>query len=246
MKRLKLWWQVFRARRQQHLPCTTTPYRAELERVQRRYALLILLLVGAIGWYAYKYAQARHSAEQLVSVVVASTDLKAPHQLEASDLRTLEIPQQLQPAGTWTETKDLVGQTLLRSVVAQEILLPADVHPELDSKSISAKFTEAFAFSLGEDWLVAKLPNVRPGDMVDILASNPKGRLAETTPVAEGLKVLAVPSRSGRKSLVVNATQTEAQALLFARGLRLPMQVLVHSALPPEEILIEPNPEPNE
>ncbi len=242
MKTLTQWWQTIRARRRQRLPFTTTPYRAELERVQRRWLILLLLLTGALGWYSYQYVQAHQAAEVMVSVVVATADVAAPHELTAEDLTTFKIPQRLVPAGVWTEPAELVGQTLLRSVVANEILVAADVHPDLDPKSISAKFEEAFAFSVGEDWLVAKLPNLRSGDTVDILASNPKGRITDTTPVAEGLKVLAVETRSGRKQLVVNVTEVEAQALLFARGLRLPMQVLVHSALPPASPL-EPNPD---
>lgn len=230
---LKTKWQQWRARKAQPLPYTMTPYRAELERLQRRWVILLIGLLGLLGWYAYQYTQARAEAEKLQPVLVAQVNLVAPVKLSQSDLRVISVPQKFLPQGTWAQPTDLVGQTLRRDVVANEIILPADVQPKLDPKSISAKFEEAFAFTVGEDWLVAKLPGLRPGDQVDILASNPEVGTDATTLIAQQLTVLAVQSAGGRKNLVLNVTAPEAQALLYARSLRLPMQILVHSAISP-------------
>jgi hypothetical protein len=110
----------------------------------------------------------------------------------------------------------------------------ADIAKNQDPNSITAQFEENFAFTMGEDWLVAKLPSLSRGDLVDVLVTNPKLVTDNTTTVASGLRVLTVEAKSGRKNLVLNLNSEQAQALLFSRGLRLPMQVLVHSAKAPE------------
>lgn len=226
---LKQLWHSWRAQKANPLPYVTTPYRAALEKIQRRYVVLFLMLFLMFSYYAYRYTQHKTEVEALVPVVVATGSLDFPHRLTGDDLGIIVLPQKWVPVGSWSDTSELIGQTLLRSLEPYEVVVKADVHPDLDPKSVTAKFNEAFAFTIGEDWLVAKLPSLKDGDTIDVLATNPEAGLASTLPVASGLKIISVTAVGGRKNLVVKVTQAQAQALLFTRGLRLPMQVLTHN-----------------
>lgn len=232
---LKNYWHHFKQRRLQKLPLVTTPYRAELERKQKQYFIGFVLLLIFLGWYSYRYIQ--HQALQIkpVKVVAAKTDLAAPHKLSFTDLKVIEMPQKWVPISTWQDPSALVGQTLRRRLEANEVIVVADVQKHLDPNSITAQFKENLAFALGEDWLSAKLPNLKKTDKIDVLAANPKAGLEGTTTVASSLTVVAVEKSGGRKNLVLNVTPQQAQSLLFTRSLRLPMQVVIHSAHTQEE-----------
>lgn len=240
MNQLKHHWQQLKARYTRPLPVVHTPYRAALERAQRQYFLAFLLLLLLFGYYAYRYTQHQATQNQLVEVVVAKTDLAAPKTLEPSDLSLIQLPQKWVPTSAQTSVETLRGKTLRRSLEANEVLVKLDTQDDLNPDSVSAQFDQAFAFTLGEDWLVAKLPNLKPGDTVDILATNPEANTEATTVVAAALRVITLDKAGARKNLVINTTAEQAQALLFTRGLRLPMQVITHSAIAGPSV---PNPE---
>jgi len=237
---LKQQWQQYWAQRKNPLPQVTTPYRAELERLQKRWAIGLLLSLILLGWYAYQYTQSQAAKQAPVMVVAAQTNLAYPHTLSVPDLTLVEVPQRWVTATSWNRKEDLVGKTLRRNKEAFEVFTAEDVQADLNPKSVSAKFEEAFAFTIGEDWLAAKLPNLKGQDRVDILTANPEAGLEATVNVASNIKVVTVERSGGRKNLVVNVTQKQAQALLFSRSLRLPMQVLIHSShnLQPNDTII--------
>lgn len=216
-------------RHQKALPVVATPYNQALKRTQRQYFWALGLVFVGLAYYSYHYSQQRLEREKLVPVVVAATGAPLGKKLASTDLSLREWPQSQIPVGYFAEKKNLVGQTLIQHVAANEAVVRLDVSVDQDPDSITAQFNAGQAFALGEDWLVSKLPPLGAGDRVDVLATNPKATDNLTTIVASNLEVIAVPSHNGRKNLVLSVTATEAEALLSSRGLRLPMQVLVHN-----------------
>lgn len=222
------------------LPVVTTPYRLALEKTQRRYALLLVVTLAALGYYSYVYTVNKTAIETLVPVVVAKQDLSYPRILTMDDLTLIDVPQKWVPAGATPDPKNYEGKTLLRDLVAFEPILPAAVSSSQDPDSITAEFKRDFAFVVGEEWLVSKIPNLAAGDRVDVLASNPKAQEASVITVAQAVPVLKVSTEGGRRLLVLNTTPEQAASLLQSRGLRLPMQILIHSNRSPEPALIKP------
>lgn len=226
LARFKIWRQA----QENPLLVVTTPYRLALEKTQRQYALFLICVLLGIGYYSYIYIQNQAQSNRLVSLASAKKDLNYPHVLTAEDLAWVEVPLKWAPQGSYKNVADLLGKTLRRDVVKNEVLVLADVVQKQDPNSITAQFTEGFAFSVGEDWLVSKLPSLSRGDLVDVLVTNPKLNTDSTLKIAESLSVIEVENIGGRKNLVLQVTPAQAESLLFSRGLRLPMQVLVYSA----------------
>ncbi|NCP66871.1 hypothetical protein GW756_01020 [bacterium] len=212
------------------LPMVMTPYRAALEKTQKQYFVGLVLLLCALGYYSYFYIDSQANAQKLSPRLSAKTDLIYPHVLTSEDLIFTKIPNKWLPEGSFENAEFLVGKTLVRSIVKNEVLVAADIALQQDPNSITAQFKEDFAFTIGEDWLVSKLPGLSKGDLIDVLVTNPKLSNDSTITIASGLKVIKVDLANGRKNLVLNVTTQQAQGLLFSRGLRLPMQILIHSA----------------
>jgi Flp pilus assembly protein CpaB len=215
------------------LPVVSLPYNVALKKQQERWLITFILLIAITAYYAYVYLQQQRVNQELLTVLVFSEDLDRPVVLTPEHLTTQTFSRFKLPSGTFaTETKaSLVGQTLVRDVLANEIVLPHHVQSKLDPESVSAQFENAFGFTMDESWFQAKLPNLKAGDVIDILVSNPEGDLDATITVAQGLEVVTVQRSNQKKTLIVNVTDAQAKQVLFARGLRLPMQVLLHSAL---------------
>ncbi len=223
------------------LPVVTTPYRLALEQTQERYALLLIVTLIALGYYSYVYTLNKTAAETLVPIVVAKQDLTYPRILTVNDLTLLEVPAKWRPKGATQDLKNAVGKTLLRDLVAFEFLLPSALSSSQDPDSITAEFKRDFAFVIGEEWLVSKIPSLAAGDRVDVLASNPKALEESVITVAQAIPVLKVSTEGGRRLLVLNTTPEQAASLLQSRGLRLPMQILIHSNRPLQNAFIKSN-----
>lgn len=223
------------------LPAVTLPYNVALKKQQERWLITFILLIAATGYYAYVYLEQQRINKELVPVLVFTQDLERPVALTADHLTTQTFSRFQLPQGFYDpETKEsLLGQTLIRNAIANEILLPHHVQSKLNPDSISAQFENAFAFTMDEDWFQAKLPTLKGGDIIDLLVSNPESDLEATITVAQGLEVVAVQKLNSKKTLIVKVTDPQAKQILFARGLRLPMQVLLHSALKKPSVSLE-------
>lgn len=215
------------------LPVVTLPYNVALKKQQERWLITFILLIAATGYYAYMYLEQQRTNKELVKVLVFTQDLERPVALMENHLTTQTFSRFQLPQGVYApENKEsIVGQTLVRNVVANEILLPHHIQSKLNPDSVSAKFEDDFAFTMDEAWFQAKLPTLKAGDIIDVLVSNPEGDLESTITVAQSLEVVAVQKLNSKKTLIVKLTDSQAKQILFAHGLRLPMQVLLHSAL---------------
>ena len=222
-------YQRFKA---QPLPMVTMPYRAALEKTQRQYVFVLILTLIILGYYSYHYFQAQAKAEKSFKVAVASGDLALWHVVKDTDVTLIDLPHKWRPPSAFSSSEAVVGQTLIQVVSAQEIIVQADVSKLQNPDSITAQFSDDFAFTVGEDWFVSKLPALVSGDRINVIAMNPKSEAGGSLTVANNLEVIEQKSLSGRKNLVLKVTPEEANNLLASRGLRLPMQVLVHSRLP--------------
>ena len=215
------------------LPSISSPYNQAVKKQQETLLFSLIIALSIAGFYSYFYVQNQIKAENKVKVIVIAQDLEAPHTLTESDLSHAWIPRALLPQGYFLDTKrsEAIGRTLTLPVKAQQVLLSHFTESGMNPNSISAQFEQWFALSMDEDWFVAKLPNLKANDRIDLVVSNPNGNLEETTVLARNLKVIAIRTIGNKRSLIINTTEEEARAILFSRGLKLPMQVLVHSAI---------------
>jgi len=217
------------------LPTLSSPYNQAVRRQQSALALTLLITILIAGIYTYFYAKKQTEARSLQSVIVVAQDITAPKILENSDLKIAKIPQSLLPENALRigEKEHLIGQTAIEDLEAKQILLPSDLRPNLDPDSISAQFNSDFALSMDEDWFAAKFPSLEVNDQVDLIVTNPRDQLESTTVIARNLTVIQIDQIKNKRQLVLNTTEDQAKAILFAHGLKIPMQLLIHSAIKP-------------
>lgn len=235
----------FKKRKASPLPFVHLPHHYAIKKTQERWFFSFLILLAFSIWYTYQYSQFKVEQNALVSAIVMKQDLSAPIKITAEHLVSIKFSKKLLPENFFEKTEDLVGKTLVHNVVKNQIVLPHDIHFESDPDSISAQFEDLFAFSIDESWLSSRLPEIRKNDKIDVVVSNPKNIKDQSATVAKQVKVLDVQEgKDKKKTLIVNITKEEAQAILFSQGLRLPMQILVYSSIAPNEPLAETVAEP--
>lgn len=225
---------IFKPKNQElPLPLITLPYDKIIKKQQKKFLLTFLIFLAFSTFYTYFFIQEKIKNEQLITILAFSENLKFPKEIKKTDTKKIQIQQKNLPENIIKNFKEIEGKTLIQNVVKNEILLPHHFQKAINPDSISSKFTESFAFSLEENWLESDLPQIYKNDRIDILVSNNKKGISETLSIVTNLEVIEVQKNNrGKQILVINCTEKEAQSILFSRGLRLPMQVLIHSSLP--------------
>ena len=150
--------------------------------------LLPLLLAGIVFVIALVLIQ----PESTVTLVIASRDLPAGHQIVAADLATQEFPKSLAPAGAYEDPTLLVGQVLSVARSSGDILYPANMGGE---KMVLNPDERAVAIEVADSAGLAGL--LQPGDRVGVTAvifdtSAGAGRGAFSKTVLTGLRVLYI------------------------------------------------------
>lgn len=230
---MKKLFNYFRKRKKKKLPLPSIslPYNREIKKQQEKFLLSFLLFLILSGVYTYLYTQEKIRQNQLRTVLVFNENIVSPKIIEATDIKKIKIPQKYIPAGAFDDFEKIEGLTLIRDGMEKEILLAHNFKENINPSSISAQFSESFALTINEDWFESSFPNLHKNDHIDILVSNPKQGISNTVSIAQNLKVLEIQKeKKGQGLLILNVSETEAQVILFSRGLRLPMQLLVRPA----------------
>lgn len=158
--------------------------------------------------------EARASAAgDLRPAVVAVAHLPRGSRIEATGIRTAEVPAALLPAGALTAAPQAVGATLTSDVAEGEILTEARLARAGPVAALVPKGFRAISVT------VAMAPGLlAPGDRVDVLAVAPGRPFAET--LAEGVEVLAVREAAVAEASVATVLLlvTPEQAASLAAG----------------------------
>ncbi|MCK5460692.1 hypothetical protein KAI58_01790 [Candidatus Gracilibacteria bacterium] len=220
-----------RSKKKLPLPTITLPYNREIKKQQNKFLLSFVLFLILSGFYTYLYTQEKIRQNQLKTVLVFKENIEAPQIIKETNIKRIKMPQKHLPIGYFDSFEKIEGLTLIRDGVEKEILLSHNFQEETNPSSISARFSESFALTINEDWFESSFPQIHKNDRIDILVSNPKQSLSNTISIAQNLKVLDIQKeKNGQSFLVLNTSETEAQTILFSRGLHLPMQLLIRPA----------------
>jgi len=184
-------------------------------------------------FYSYYSAQQKIIANELVHVWVAKKTISPPVKITGEQLAAKFFPRKNLPVEFLTTKEVVIGKTLIGRVLENQVLLPHHFAELVDENSISTKFQNLFALTMDESWFEAKLPELVKNDIIDILITNPKRGIKETVLIAQSLPIIEtqLDPKSNKKTLVVNTSADAARAILFVRGARLPMHILVHSSV---------------
>lgn len=190
-----------------------------------------LVAVVGVAWWMASFADRR----ELLPVVAAAHDLSAPRVLVADDLRMVRVAREALPETALTKRDELIGQTLIRSVVKNEILTTADLPGPEDPNALSPQTTAGqVGVVLPVDWLAGPMPRVKKNDLVTVIAALPARPGSEGS---TGILIDRVPVRSVEVSetgapvaLLFDVPSEVAAALLEARVNQYALAVVVGSS----------------
>jgi pilus assembly protein CpaB len=195
----------------------------------------LALMAGASSAVMLKvYLDKRQaSAPTLTPVVVAALDLPLATTLKLEHLSVVEWPQNARPAGTFVETKDLVGRVLIsKTLQGEPILAPRLAAREAGSGLAALIPNNMRAAAVRVDDVVGVAGFIHPEDRVDVIVtlktqnSEPASKV-----ILQNVKVLAVgqqleiEEKSRGKALpvtvatlLVTPEQSEKLALAATQG----------------------------
>ncbi len=215
------------------------------KKFHRRKVLLLAISLGVaifVSLNTYKIVnRARHKAE-LVTVVVSKNGISQDQVVSASDLTFRHFRRDQLPEKAIFKKETVLGKSALTDIPKNQILTAGFFIKRKNPHSLSAKLSDnKQAFALGTDWLSSPLPQVQPGDLMDVIASRSyeekNKAVAEQKEVLKtqtklllaGAKVLAVEDKDklSKGYLVLEVTPEEAKNLLSARALQFLMNIVI-------------------
>lgn len=182
-------------------------FRRALRRHRRKLAILATLAAVLAGLTALAPPR-----PVTVSVVTAEHMLAGGTTVRAEDLDTTELPPGAVPDGAWSESSEVVGQTLAGPVPAGQVLTPT----ALLRHRASASGSVVAPLPLADDRVTALL---EAGDQVDVLAAD--SQTGKTRVVATAIRVVtgAIPGAEdapGTGGLVLVEVSPSTAAALAA------------------------------
>ena len=217
---------------------------------------LLIALLAAGGTFLYASSAAAPSAPPVLPtspVVVAARELPIRTALAATDLKVVQMNQDVIPPGVFKDTKDLLGKVLIVPLSVGEPLLPAKFVPEK-----SPTFTvfppgqqvspdqplppntpnyRALSISVPDDKAVGGV--LQPGDLVDILYTlqfdplkylRPGGNPDRTTDFSAKILLQSVPILARTASVYTIRTDVEtAERLAYLTASGSNMQLLLRA-----------------
>ena len=165
-----------------------------------------------------------------IDVVITRGDLATGSVINATDVTTVEWPEQYAPTGVFIEPEMLHGRVLRHSLTAGEPVLEGALLPEGSAGGLLSVIAEdSRAVSVKVDQIIGVAGFVSPGARVDVLATvralEHRNKLPYTKTVLQDVRVLAIDQKmedtdSGQPELVSVVTlevqPNDAEKLIYS------------------------------
>jgi pilus assembly protein CpaB len=208
---------------------------------QRRIILILVMAVAAAavaGFSTLRFlsttpvAAVASPAARKATVVLAARDLPVGHPVTAEDVRTVEWPAELVPAGYYSQVSDVVGRGLISAVRTNEPVLSAKLAEPGSRGGLPILIPEGMrAMSIPVDQVVGVAGFVIPETRVDILLTiQPPGQTETVTQIIlQNLTVLTAGQVTQRNdagdpitvnvvTLMLTPEQAERLSLATSQG----------------------------
>lgn len=188
----------------------------------KAFSLLVVALLFGIGaaFFANSWLQQQANTQELAAVVdhqpvlVAARKLEYGQQLEEADIKVVEWPVDLVPAGALSDQVDAVGRFANQKLVVGEPLLEARVVDRVAGSALSALISDnKRAITVRVNDVAGVAGFLLPGNRVDVLGTRMVSNRAITSTVLQNVRVLAVDQRASPdkdEPVVVRAVTLEA------------------------------------
>lgn len=181
----------------------------------------------ASNWMQDKTGE-RDAMSDMAQVVVATLQIPFGETVQASDLRTVELPPDAVPAGSFSDVDSVIGRVSNQVIYPGEIVLEGRVAEHMGGSALASLLEKGKrAMSVRVDDVVGVAGFLLPGNRVDVLSTkqrNGSRNDVETKTVLHNLKVLAVDQIASQerdgpvivRAVTLEVTTRDAETLVKA------------------------------
>ncbi len=210
----------------------TTPTWEVGARKRAPFFLLTSILLALLASLLIFIYLERVRAESVPSepVVIAVTDLHAHTDIDPGSVRLQFVPITMLPADHLSDLDDVVGRRLVDPIAANEVLLKRNLAGEKGSGLSTYLSDGERAMVLPAGWLVSPVPELIPGDRLDLVAYQSGQPVQEAGVIVEAVEVLGFDGTSeSLNALTLRVDFTQAVAILYARSNGFSIMALLRS-----------------
>jgi pilus assembly protein CpaB len=224
---------------------------------KRAFAMISLSLVlGVIAaWMAGNWIQSAGQEPEVEMTTVIAADIPIPFgtKVESRHLKTLEMPAEYAPPGSFKTEEEVLERVTVQPIVAGEILMQGRFVDYDDGSTLAALVSEKMrAVTVRVDDVIGVAGFLLPGNHVDVVASRRAGnRRAVAETILRNVKVLAVDQTAATEknepvivravTLEVNPQQAETLVKAKEEG---SLQLTLRNPMDEETVVAEVEPEP--
>lgn len=186
---------------------------------------LILGLGAALVARQWVTDQATKEQANIATVVAASIAIPFGTRVEQRHLKTIEMPKNSVPSGSFALAEDVIGKVTTQPIVSGEILMKARFVDQGEGSTLAALVNKNMrAVTVRVDDVIGVAGFLLPGNRVDVVAARRDGKRAITDTILQNIQVLAVDqtaSSNDNEPVIVRAVTLEvspAQAETLVRG----------------------------
>jgi len=179
---------------------------------------ILLAILAALATFAY-LDQIRQQSVPTGQALVARQAVRPGDMLTSDMVEARSVPVGILPDGTLTEMSQIVGRMAVVPIAAGEILLPGKLSSEGGGGLSGRLPNDRWAMVLPAGWLLSPVPEIAPGDRLDLLGYQKGGTQASAGLVVSAVEVLAVRGeKTNPDHLTLAVTMDEAVAIVYARA----------------------------
>lgn len=190
---------------------------------------------------------------EMASVVAADLAIPFGTKVERRHLKTLEMPAEYVPPGSFTSYDDVMDRVTMQPIVAGEILMQGRFVDYDDGSTLAAMVEKGMrAVTVRVDDVIGVAGFLLPGNRVDVVASRREsGQRASSETILRAIRVLAVDQTAATEknepvivravTLEVNPEQAEVLVKSMEEG---SIQLTLRNPLEEDELVSEAEPEP--
>ncbi len=174
-------------------PETTTDWSASSRRRTPYYLVAALLLALLAGLAAFAFLDdVRQRSVPTGQALVAREAVRPGNELTAEMVEVRPVPEGILPEGALTQMSQAVGRTSVIPIAEGEILLPSKLSTE-GCGGLSSRLPDGrWAMVLPANWMLSPVPEIGPGDRLDLLGYKEGGARSAAGLVVSAVEVLLV------------------------------------------------------
>lgn len=190
---------------------------------------------------------------EMATVVAADLAIPFGTRVEKRHLKTLEMPAQVVPPGSFRSVDDVLERVTVQPIVAGEILMQERFVDSADGSTLAALVSEKMrAVTVRVDDVIGVGGFLLPGNRVDVLAARrEQNRRATAETILRDVKVLAVDQTAATeknepvivRAVTLEVTPLQAEVLIKAKE-EGSIQLTLRNPLDDEPIVVEAEEKP--